>query len=335
MVQQVSIISRVRRAMRGAALCSVLAASMAPAMIWLPDHAAAASQRILVVVNDQPITNRDVDQRLKLNAALGDKQGSREQRQKKVLKRLIDEVIARSEAKKLGLKFDQKRVDKAIADMAKGSGSTVENMTGSLKKKGIGISTLRSQVESMLTVRWIVRRNSKTKVEVNEAEVDRRYKKFSSDPRLKPVTVMLLHEVDLPVEKGANEQLLYARAVESQQISRQYKGCKSLRKAAKGVFNVKISRLIQAPVDKMPKQMRDVLIKAGTKKLIGPIKAKTGIRMIAYCGKKHIKPPKPPREAVKNIVLREKYEKVNDRVMRDLRRKAFIEYKDSSAALTQ
>ena len=85
----------------------------------------------------------------------------------------------------------------------------------------------------------------------------------------------------------------------------------------------------------MPKQMRKVLQEAGTKRLIGPMRGPKGIRMIAFCGRKVLKPPKPPRKVVKNMILAEKYEKVTDRVMRGLRRKAFIEYKDASAVLTQ
>ncbi len=338
MAQRASTCSSVRWVLRGAVFCGIVLASTTPAMVGLPTHAVAASQGILVVVNDQPITNRDVDQRLKLNAALGDSRGSREQRRKQVLESLIDEVIAKSQAKKLGMKFDNKRVDKAIEDMAKGGNSTVDDLARTLKKKGISMSALRSQVEALMTLRAIVGRNSKTKFEVSDAEIDRRFAKMDSDPRMKPVTVFQIREVDLPVEKTSQamrQQLMYARAVEAQQIARRYKGCSSLRQAAKGVFNVKISRVVQAPADKMPKQMRKVLKDAGTKKLIGPMRGPSGVRMIAYCGIKHLKPPKPPRTAVKSILLREKYEKITDRVMRDLRRRAFIEYKDKSAVLTQ
>jgi peptidyl-prolyl cis-trans isomerase SurA len=221
--------------------------------------------------------------------------------------------------------------------MAKGSNTTVAGLTSTLKKKGVSMTTLRAQVEASMNLRWIISQKHKSKIEVNEAELDKRYKKLSSDPRLKPVTVYQLREVDLRVQNSGamTQQLLYARAVEAQQIAKKYRGCNTLKAAAKGIFDVKVSGVVQAPADKMPAEMRKVLKKAGTKKLIGPMKVKTGIRMIAFCGIRKLKPPKPPREVVKNMMLNEKYEKATNRVMRDLRRRAFIEYKDKSATLTQ
>ncbi len=338
MAYQTSAIVDARRSFRAAAFCGAILAGAVLGAAVQPDNSFAATQGILVVVNDQPITSRDVDQRLKLSAALGDTRGTSKQRRKRILSDLINEVIARSEAKKLGLALKEGRLNSAIADMAKGSNTTVDGLTGRLEKKGVSMKTLRSQVEAMLTLRMIIGRTLKTKIEVNDAEVDRRYAKITSDPRLRPVTVYQIREVDLPlgsVSKAMRPQLEYARSIEAQQIAKKYKGCSSLRKAAKGIFNVKIGRLVQAPADKMPKDMKKVLRQAGTKRLIGPMRGPNGIRLIANCGIRTIAPPKPPRAAVKNIILGEKYEKATDRVMRKLRRRALIEYKDKSAVLTQ
>ncbi len=296
----------------------------------------AASQRILVIVNDNPITNRDVNQRMKLNAVLGDTRGSESQRRKRTLTTLIDEVIAKAEAKKLGVDFGDKQIDKTIADLAKGSQTTVDGLKNQLKKRGISFKTLRAQVEATMLLRWIIGRNSKAKIEVSEAEVDKRHNSLSSDPRLKPVTVYQIREVNLPlgaVTDANRPQLEYARAIEAQQIASRYKGCSSLKSAVKGIFNVQIGRLVQAPSDKLPGEMKNALRQAGTKKLIGPMRHRQGIQMVAYCGTRTIKPPKPPREAVKNMLLAEKYEAVADRVMRDLRRRAFIECKDKSGCI--
>ncbi len=329
---------RAGKILRTMSLAAAICAGAALASPMIAGSALAASQRIIVVVNDQPITNRDVSQRVKLNSALGDSRGSSKQRKKRALNTLINEVVARAEAKKRGVKINDKRINDAIERMAKGSNTSVAGLTKTLKQKGVSMSTLRAQVEATLYLRWIIGQKQKSKVEVTEAEVDRRYNKITSDPRLKPVTVYQIREVDLPVgnvSQANAQQLLYARAIEAQQIAKKYRGCNTLKSASKGIFNVKINRMVQAPADKMPKDMRKVLNEAGTKKLIGPMRVPTGIRMIAFCGKRTLKPPKPPREAIKNMLLNEKYDKVADRVMRDLRRRAFIEYTDKSAVLTQ
>jgi peptidyl-prolyl cis-trans isomerase SurA len=329
--------ARVRAMVRSVMLAGVITAGVTLSLPGDMSVSHAAQQGILVVVNDQPITHRDVSQRMKLNRALGGGGGSAKERKKKTLDTLINEVIARAQAKKGGVKIDDKRVTAALERMAKGSKTTVAGLEKTLKGKGVSMSTLRAQVEATLYLRWVIGKQGQTKVEVTDAEVDRRYKKITSDPRLKPVRILKIREVTLPVDASGvmGPQLLQARAIEAQQIAKRYSGCNSLRAASKGIYNVKLSKTIQAPADKMPKQMRDVLKQAGTKKLIGPMRVKAGVRMIAYCGAATLKPPKPPRDAIKNMLLNEKYEKVTGRVMKDLRRRAFIEYKDKSAIVTQ
>jgi len=339
MRQETSGKAGVRMMMRALLYAGVLTAGVTLALPGDGYVLHAGQQGILVVVNDQPITHRDVSQRMKLNSALGVSRGSAKARRKKTLDTLINEVIARAQAKKRGVKIDDKRVNSALERMAKGSKTTVAGFEKTLKRKGISMSTLRAQVEATLYLRWVIGQQDKTKVNVTDAEVDKRYNKLTSDPRLKPVHVYKIREVDLPVKVNPNDpygpQLLQARAVEATQIAKKYKGCHTLRSASKGIFNVKLSKTIQAPADKLPAQMKKALKQAGTKQLIGPMRVKTGVRMIAFCGTATLKPPKPPREAVKNMLLNEKYERMTGRVMKDLRRRAFIEYKDKGAVLTQ
>jgi parvulin-like peptidyl-prolyl isomerase len=103
-----------------------------------------------------------------------------------------------------------------------------------------------------------------------------------------------------------------------------------LRQATDGVYNVKTSKPIQAMVDKMPPEMRKALEQAGTKRLIGPMPSQEGVRLIAFCGKKTMAPPKPTREMVENMVLNEKYSSQVESTIRELRRKSFVDYKDAS-----
>jgi len=80
----------------------------------------------------------------------------------------------------------------------------------------------------------------------------------------------------------------------------------------------------------MPPQMRSALDQAGTKRLIGPMPSQEGIRLVAFCGKKTVAPPKPTREMVENLVLNEKYSTSMEATIRELRRKSFVDYKDAS-----
>ncbi|HFC04898.1 MAG TPA: hypothetical protein ENJ55_04265 [Rhizobiales bacterium] len=288
------------------------------------------SQRVYVIVNDQPITGYDISQRIKLNQILGRRRNSR----KDVLEELINDVIQISEAKKNKVDIDDRRIERAIGSMASSNGSSPGVLRSQLKKRGVSFSSLKRQVKASLALRWLMQKEGAKVSKVSDAEVERRLRKINSDPRRQGVTVYLIRQVNLPVEQTSSAmapQLLQARAIEAQQISQRYRGCSSLRKASSNIYNVKITRTIQADSRKLPSQMRTALRKAGRKRLIGPMRTRSGIQMIAFCGTKRIQPPKISRDQVKNLVQNENFGQAADNILRKLRRNAFIDYKVASA----
>jgi peptidyl-prolyl cis-trans isomerase SurA len=318
--------------MRTFALAVLLAATGLAGLDAAP--AAAASQRVVAVVDDQPITDYDVDQRIKLYEALGMR---RTADRKAVLKELVDDAVKRTEAKRNKVDVTDKQMQESLERLSKGSGTDVKGLEAKLRERGVAFSTLKEFVESSIITRWLLGRQGDVQVQVNDAEVQRRVATITSDPRLKPVVVYEIQQIELPIEKGAEamaQQLLYARAVEAQQMVQRYKGCGSLRKAAEGIFNVKIGQPVQAAADKMPPEMKQALEDAGTKRLIGPMPGPTGVRMIAFCGRKNVAPPLPPKDQLeafaRNQIEEERFKVMMDRVLRDLRRRSFIDYKDAS-----
>jgi peptidyl-prolyl cis-trans isomerase SurA len=174
----------------------------------------------------------------------------------------------------------------------------------------------------------------KLKFGVEPAEIDKKYNEYANDPRLQPVTVYEVMEIEMPVENTNDamaQQLLIARAADAAQYRSNFKGCASARQAASGIYNVQISKRIQADGRRLPKQLRVALDKIGTGGLIGPARTKNGIQLIAFCDKKNVAPNKPTREQIETMLSNKKYDLYEERYMRELRRNAFIEYKDAKA----
>ena len=296
--------------------------------------AASTSQRLVAIVNDHPITDFDISQRIRLNQALGYSTGKRGLKQRKAaLKELVDDVIKTSEGKRKKINVTDKFIDDAIERMAKRGGTDTAGLTKKLRSKGVSINTLKRYVKASIIFRSILSRKNARQPKVNQQEVDRRFARISKDPRLKPVVLYILQEISLPVEQTSAAmagQLFYARAVEASQIIKRYRGCHTARRASQGIFNVKISRRVQAPARRLPPQMKRVLDKAGTKRLIGPTRYPGGIRLIGFCGIKRISPQMPTRQQIENMLLNEKFGKVSEQIMRQLRRRAYIDYKDLS-----
>lgn len=301
--------------------------------LWAPPEAAASPQRLVVVVNDQPITDFDIDQRMLLKQALGASGGSEAQQRKAALDELIDDVIKQAEAKRNKIEPNEQQIADAIARMAKNIGTTVEGLTKTLDSKGVAMATLKQYVKSSIAFNWIASRQYNIKVDVDPAEVDRRLASIRSDPRFKPVSVYELQEISLPVEQMGEAmmgQLFQARAIEAQQFMRRFESCSNSKAAASGIFNVKITRTIQVAVDDLPADMRQALDQVGPGKVLGPMRGPEGVQIVAFCGRNTVEPPKPTREMVETMLTNEKYDRASQRILRDLRRTAYIDYKDPS-----
>lgn len=296
--------------------------------------AAADGQGVLVTVNDFPITSYDVDQRVKLNSILGRTQGTVAEQRKRALQAVIDDVIKLVEAKKYKADPNDKTIDAQIEKMAKGSNTDVKGLTAQLKSKGASMGALRRLVAAQIAFNRLLGAMYKVKVEVDPAEVDKKYNEIANDPRLKPVTVYEILEIDMPVENTGDamaDQLFMARAADAAQYRKAFKSCNSARAAASGIYNVRIGKRLQADGSKLPKPLKAALDQAGTGGIIGPSRSKAGIQLIAFCGKKSLSPDKPTRQQIETMLTNKKYDVYEERYMRELRRNAFIEYKDAKA----
>jgi peptidyl-prolyl cis-trans isomerase SurA len=295
-----------------------------------PQAAAATESRgVLAVVNDQPITSFDVEQRMKLTSILG---SGKKLTRKQALELLINDILKRSETTRLKATMTEEQVDAAIERLAQGSGTTVDGLTAKLKTVGISMKALRTQIMTNMSFNRVLIAKYKIKPQVDDADVDKKLASIKQDPRMQPILVYELREIVLPIDfqDPYVNQLLQNRGLEARQIQQNYKGCGRLDDAVSGIFNVNVSKLVQVEGDKLPQKMREVLEKSGTSSLVGPMRAKDGIQLLAFCGKRTISPPGPTREQVQRLLVEQVYDVYEEKYLRDLRRTALIDYKDPS-----
>lgn len=290
------------------------------------------AQGVAVTVDDLPITNFDISQRINLENALGGRMGTDFETRKRVLGTLVNEKVAKSKAKRVNFQISDRDLSERIDGMVQRMKISRDDLRKRLAEKGVDETALKSQIEGTLYIRWVMSQQQvDTDIKVDQAKVEAKYREIVNDPRMKPVTVVTVQQVDLPVEKTSEamrQQLIYARAVEAQQIMQRYKGCKSLRAASRDIFNVKVGRAVEADLDKLPPELRKALIEAGTRKLIGPVPGPNGVRLFANCGTRKISPPKPERSQIEAAVRNEQFENLVQQAMAEARKESFVDYKD-------
>ena len=329
------------RILIAAALAGLLAGFPA-----LPPLGAAETQGVVVVVNDKPVTELDITQRIALLKILGDSPSEGMSR-KKALQSLIDEQVKIAEATRVKLLPSEAEVKDQIGRMAKNMKMAPDALLALLKKQGIGDATFRQYVTALIGFNRIISSKYRSDIKVTDSDIDARFNdikskadaqisKIMNDPRMKAVTVYSLLEITLPVEAD-DSMLLQSRAIEANQYLQRFKGCGSARAAAEGIFNVKIGKKFEADAAKLPAPMRAALEKAGQGRAVGPMRTKVGIQLVAFCGSRKIVPPKPDfkmptREQVERALINDKYDGLEEDYLKTIRGNVYVEYRNSSYA---
>jgi len=330
-----------RRLSSAALLAALLACTPASLSV-----AQAQQPNIVAVVNDQPITELDLTQRISLLEVMDDvPRGGLDK--KKALRQLIDQTVKMQEAKRYNLLPSAAELNDRIKRLAQGMKLTPDALYAKLESKGISKQTFRDYVSTGMAFQRIIQGKYQQQIKATDAEVDAKMAEFKAnisaetskimnDPRMKPITVYSLLEINLPVE-GNDQMLLQSRFVEATQVLQRLKGCNGLKAASEGIFDVRKGKSFEADATKLPPQMKAALDKGGIGRAIGPMRSKAGIQLIALCGIRKITPPKPnftmpTREQVERAVINEKYDKLEEDYLSTARDKVYVEYRDPSYA---
>src|ERR1035437_10393823 len=96
------------------------------------------------MVNGEPITNYDIEQRSKLTFLTTHKPADRQQ----VIDELIDEKVKIKEGKKFGVDPTASDIDQSYAAMSSRMRITPEQLTKSLESQGIRPDTLKARMKA-------------------------------------------------------------------------------------------------------------------------------------------------------------------------------------------
>src|SRR5262249_43257136 len=127
---------------------------------------AARAQQIIVIVNGEPITALDVEQRSKLNQ-LSHKVAPRQE----VIEELINDVLKIKEAKKFNFEISESEVNSAFATMATRMRLTPDQLTQMLAKQGIATKTLKQRIKADLTWPQLVRGRYSASLQIGDKDI--------------------------------------------------------------------------------------------------------------------------------------------------------------------
>ena len=126
---------------------------------------AQAEQSIVVLVNDDPITIYDVEQRQRFLAVTTQEQPSPALK-KKATDMLIEERLQIQQGRKLGITPNEEDVTKVLAGMAKNNNMSPEQLGAALGQMGVNIKTLRDRIRAQVVWQDVVRKKFRRDVSI-------------------------------------------------------------------------------------------------------------------------------------------------------------------------
>jgi peptidyl-prolyl cis-trans isomerase SurA len=280
----------------------------------------AQAQQVVVVVNGEPITNLDIEQRSKLTQLSTHKVPAR----KEVLEELITEILKVKEGKKWGLEVTPAEVDTAFAGMASRMRLTPEQLTQMLAKSGVYPETLKQRIRADMTWPQLVRGRFQSSLQIGDKDIvtvaeGKSDEAAGYDYTLRPILLLV---------PGGSAEAIEARRRDAESLRGRFQGCDQGIAFARALKDVAVRDPVLRSSADLPAELRKLLDGIEVGRLTPPETTKLGIEMYAICAKKESTADNTPgKRRAREAVAAERYEQRSKQYLNEIRRGAMLEYK--------
>jgi peptidyl-prolyl cis-trans isomerase SurA len=280
------------------------------------------AQTVAVMVNGEPITNYDIEQRTKLDFLSTHKQPTRQE----VIDELIDEKVKIKEAKKYGVDPSSSDIEQSYTAMAGRLRITPEQLTKSLESQGIRSDTLKARLKADMVWTSLVRGRYKESLVVGEKDVaaaaqegGEKTETEAFEYRMQPIVLI--------VPRGSAPSAIESRRKEAEALRERVQSCEEANAYFKSLQNAAIRETVTKTSADIPGPLRDVLDKTPIGHLTAPEITKQGVEMVALCGRKPTTVDTPKKREIRDKMYAQKYEAKSKSYLQEVRRAAMIEYR--------
>jgi peptidyl-prolyl cis-trans isomerase SurA len=286
--------------------------------------APARAQTVVVMVNGEPITDFDIEQRSKLDFLSAHKQPARQD----VINELIDEKLKIKEAKQFSVDPTASDIDQAFAQMSSRMRITPDQLTKSLETQGIRADTLKARLKADMVWTSLVRGRYKERLQVGEKDVDAAVRAEGGDEQQKADAFEYrMQPVVLIVPHGSAQGAVEARQKEAETLRARIQTCDEAKAYFKSITNAAIPDPVVKTSADIPEVLRKMLDDTPVGHLTPPEVTKQGIQMVALCARKPTTVDTPKKKEMREKIYAQKYEATAKTYLQEIRGKAMIEYR--------
>jgi peptidyl-prolyl cis-trans isomerase SurA len=284
--------------------------------------APSQAQNVVAMVNGDPITNFDIEQRSKLSFLTTHKPADRQQ----VLNELIDEKLKIKEAKKFGIDPTSSDIEQSYGSMSSRMRITPDQLTKSLESQGIRPDTLKTRIRAEMVWTSLVRGRYKESLQVGEKDVAAAMQEKGGEE--KPDVQSFEYQMQpivLILPRGSAPAAIEARQKEAEALRNRVQTCADANSYFKSMQNAAIRDIVTKTSADIPEVLRKVLDDTPIGHLTAPEVTKQGVEMVALCGRKPTTIDTPRKKEIREKMYAEKYEAKSKWYLQELRKGAMIE----------
>jgi peptidyl-prolyl cis-trans isomerase SurA len=292
------------------------------AMATAMTMAGRADAQAVAIVNGDPITAFDVEQRAKLIQLSTHQTKSN----KEVVEELINEKIKVQLLKRFAIEGIDKDVDNAYANMARRMRATPKQFSENLEKSGIKTETLKSRIKADLIWGQIIRGKYQSAFQFSDQEVNARLKTKNRGDENTVGYDYTLRPILFVVPRGSPPAAFEARVKEAEALRARFQSCDDGIALARGTRYVAVRTQVVKSSAELPAQLRDVLAKTEIGRLTAPETTAQGVEVYALCGKRQSESG-PAKKEIRDEMFNEAFEIASKKYLKELRDQSMIEYR--------
>ena len=279
---------------------------------------------IKVLVNDNPISDYDIDQRERF-LAITTKQEPSPALKKQATDMLIDERLQLQEGRKLGVTPNEDDVTKILEDMAQKNNLSVDGLATALGQTGVNIKTLKDRIRAQFVWQEAVRRKFRRDVQIGDADVTQAMSDAGEEGGGGAAeTALQLRQVKFEIPAGADQRTIAARLAAAEDLRGRFGSCAEL---AKGVNGASVKTLQDQKPASLAQPARLLVMNAKIGQMTPPTISAAAVELYAVCGKRSFRGDDDARAETQRKLMNQEMSLRAERLLRDLRQEAFIEYR--------
>ena len=302
---------------------SPLILGCAAALLLMGGGSPSHAQTVAVMVNGDPITNYDIEQRSKLTFLTTHKPADRQQ----VINELIDEKVKIREGKKFGVDPSASDIDQSYAAMSSRMRITADQLTKSLESQGIRPDTLKARMKAEMVWTSLIRGRYKESLQVGEKDVAAAIQVSGDDKQAGDAFEYKMQPIVLIVPRGSAQSVIEARHKEAEALRNRVQTCDEANALFKSMQNAAIRDPVIKTSADIPPVLREVLDKTPIGHLTAPEVTKQGVEMVALCARNPTTIDTPKKKEIREKMYAEKYEAKSKSYLEECRKAAMIEYR--------